>query len=334
MKGARYKKHGWFGESHRHYLAAKGIKTKRYYYRDVDNEIAMNRFDVERLKRLSSGSDRVVFALDDDANVLKVAKNPRGLQQNQQEKDWFVGVEPKYVGKDFAVMKRAQPASLETKRMLKDLAQFSQTDFDRKTYDLQIALEKYDLQDYANYDLAWRDFLRPSSWGEVDGEPVLVDKGSLSLAAITSRESWADKEWDEIKQERRELKKTGKLPLFSEKRQQLIDESDFQKGVRERREHNTLITIDAAKFKKAFEEAQGEKLAWNSMREDNLRDVEVYDAYPELSNRHFDVNDGRHRLDRAAREGKLIQVSVGDEFDYDAFNKKGIIVKGNNNERI
>jgi len=34
MKGARYKKSGWHGESHRHYLAAKGIKTKpnRYYY--------------------------------------------------------------------------------------------------------------------------------------------------------------------------------------------------------------------------------------------------------------------------------------------------------------
>jgi len=34
MKGARYKPVGWKGESHRHYLAAKGIKTapKRYYY--------------------------------------------------------------------------------------------------------------------------------------------------------------------------------------------------------------------------------------------------------------------------------------------------------------
>lgn len=28
MKGHRYKQRGWFGESHRHYLASKGIKTK------------------------------------------------------------------------------------------------------------------------------------------------------------------------------------------------------------------------------------------------------------------------------------------------------------------
>jgi len=28
MKGVRYKKSGWFGESHRHYLASKGIKTR------------------------------------------------------------------------------------------------------------------------------------------------------------------------------------------------------------------------------------------------------------------------------------------------------------------
>jgi len=28
MKGFRYKKQGWFGDSHRHYLASKGIRTK------------------------------------------------------------------------------------------------------------------------------------------------------------------------------------------------------------------------------------------------------------------------------------------------------------------
>jgi len=27
MRGARYRRRGWFGESHRHYLAAKGVKT-------------------------------------------------------------------------------------------------------------------------------------------------------------------------------------------------------------------------------------------------------------------------------------------------------------------
>ena len=29
MKDARYKKSGWHGESYRHYLAAKGVKTGR-----------------------------------------------------------------------------------------------------------------------------------------------------------------------------------------------------------------------------------------------------------------------------------------------------------------
>jgi hypothetical protein len=31
----RYKRRGWFGESHRHYLAAKGIKTRKYFARPV-----------------------------------------------------------------------------------------------------------------------------------------------------------------------------------------------------------------------------------------------------------------------------------------------------------
>lgn len=37
MKGARYKRTGWYGESHRHYLAAKGIKTGRYNARKKVN---------------------------------------------------------------------------------------------------------------------------------------------------------------------------------------------------------------------------------------------------------------------------------------------------------
>lgn len=31
---SKWKPHGWRGESHRHYLAAKGVKTKSYFVRD------------------------------------------------------------------------------------------------------------------------------------------------------------------------------------------------------------------------------------------------------------------------------------------------------------
>jgi hypothetical protein len=183
----------------------------------MDDVIAMRHFDKERLQRIGSGSDRVVFALDDDKNALKVAKTPRGLQQNMQETDWISGVEPQYVGKDFVVVQLADKPSLQTKRMLKDLSQFSQKDFDEHTSELQDALSKYGLDDYGNYDLEWGDFTRPSSWGEVNGQPVLVDKGALSRAAIKSREPWADREWEDIKRERRAAKREGRQRLFATK---------------------------------------------------------------------------------------------------------------------
>lgn len=221
MRSFRSKPIGWRGESHRHYLAAKGIKTKYFtdkedFERKLADQLAMERFDKDRLHKIGSGTDRVVFALE-SGEVLKVAKTRRGLQQNQQENDYFTGTEPKYEGKDFVVVEGADKPTPSTKRMLKELGRFNQDDFDRKTHDVVELMSHYGLEDYTNYDLAWGDFIRPSSWGEIRGEPVLVDKGSLNLGALRSAEPWADKEWADIKSQKRALKREGRERLFAEK---------------------------------------------------------------------------------------------------------------------
>lgn len=41
----------------------------------------------ERLKRISSGSSRIVYMVD-DTKVLKIAKNQKGLAQIEVEADW------------------------------------------------------------------------------------------------------------------------------------------------------------------------------------------------------------------------------------------------------
>lgn len=43
----------------------------------------------EHLQRLSSGSARVIFKVDDE-KVLKLAKNKKGIAQNEVEMEWFI----------------------------------------------------------------------------------------------------------------------------------------------------------------------------------------------------------------------------------------------------
>jgi len=63
--------------------------------------------NLKGLKKLGSGRDRNVYALDKD-KVLKVAKNPGGLTQNTGEQDIeFLGMGKQYEsGLDYTVMKK------------------------------------------------------------------------------------------------------------------------------------------------------------------------------------------------------------------------------------
>jgi hypothetical protein len=47
------------------------------------------RYANTNLTRLASGSSRIVYKID-DKRVLKLAKNPKGLDQNGAEADWYV----------------------------------------------------------------------------------------------------------------------------------------------------------------------------------------------------------------------------------------------------
>jgi len=111
MKGTRYKNNGWHGESHRHYLAAKGISTKRYYARtgpqkkgykpdiafDVrekedaarDKTIAsvkvVNEPDVlDKLER----EERIAQGKDPDNYVIRVKTDSKGPDTDIQAEEW------------------------------------------------------------------------------------------------------------------------------------------------------------------------------------------------------------------------------------------------------
>lgn len=186
---------------------------------DPQELIAYKRFgkkNIEQLSRLGRGSDREVYALGKE-KVLKIARTPRGLSQNEQERglnDYLLPDDRKLnvfeTGKDYVIAERAERNDKKTRVFLKPLQKFNTQDFENKTGELQDTMEQLGLSDYLNYDLVWNDFRSPRNWGIVDGNPSLIDGGTLSKSSVPIDKQQLHpsykQEWEEIKRERRRFK--------------------------------------------------------------------------------------------------------------------------------
>ena len=162
----------------------------------------------QRLRKLSSGSSRVVYQIDDE-KVLKIAKNKKGLAQNGSESDWSkeaydVTAKVFNSSEDFfwlemELAKKLTPTRFKqltglsiqdmqlAMRALRERMRPSpygmnvklDSDFEKKLYENEFYL---DIERFvADYDMETGDFGRINSYGEVirDGKEkvVLVDFG-------------------------------------------------------------------------------------------------------------------------------------------------------------
>lgn len=146
----------------------------------------------------------------------------------------------------------------------------------------------------------------------------LDDPSSFKASDDLSREEYLQ-DPDEI--EAREVASNLKRIKIEEKPETLqhfkgpqreIKESDSANLLRRRRGLNKIKTIDAAEFKKKYEETHGEKLDWNPDRLKTALDRNEDDAYPEVSFETSNVSDGRHRITAAALRGQKIDVAYPD----------------------
>ena len=178
-------------------------------YKYDSSQVARDRFDIPNLKKLSAGSDRVVFDLG-DGNVLKVANNARGLAQNMQEGDQELigkGMLPQVyetglnyvVAEKLEVLKpkdRVPVYDLRTGEqydtedadvMIEELTPYGQADFDTRNPDLVDVLKNYGLQDFLNYDIIYGDLTNIENWGFKEGKPVHLDAGTFGGMFIIRR---------------------------------------------------------------------------------------------------------------------------------------------------
>lgn len=170
----------------------------------------------ERLKKLSSGSSRVVYQVDDE-KVLKIAKNKKGLAQNETEADWskdaydvtakVFETSPDFFWVEMELAKKLTPTRFkqltnisipdmqtamrvlrERMRPIRNLAPAKLSpEAEKELYENEFYL---DIERFiADYDMETGDFGRLNSYGEVirDGQPkvVLVDFG-------VTQQTWND----------------------------------------------------------------------------------------------------------------------------------------------
>jgi hypothetical protein len=105
-----------------------------------------------------------------------------------------------------------------------------------------------------------------------------------------------------------------------------IKEDWSNQQLRKNRGYVDLVQINAQKFKEEFEKEQQTKLAWNKNRSESIANVEVFDSHPQIDfNYMLDVNDGRHRINRAAEQGDDIVVAVKGPHIVEKLKQRGIL---------
>lgn len=99
-----------------------------------------------------------------------------------------------------------------------------------------------------------------------------------------------------------------------------IKEDEPHKRRRLNSDYNTLITVDAKKFKRKYELDHDEPLNWKEARLVNLRKLvsagtQINDhPIASMSERgQVNVGDGRHRISHAAELGMKIKIAVPKE---------------------
>lgn len=195
-------------------------------------KLARERFNFSELKKIGEGSDRVTFDMG-DGKVLKVSKTARGLRQNYSEGEPLDFVSDVYeTGLNYVVAQKAEPIRMskefkegltkdqlkEAKSVRKDLRtmldkffEFSQSDFNNRTQDIQDVLAEYGMDEMLSWEVLWNDFTAEGNWGILDGKPIHVDGGTFAGVGMIDdyrgKEDLSDEDFRDIYYRSRETKK-------------------------------------------------------------------------------------------------------------------------------
>ena len=186
-------------------LPDKILKIASYFYSLATDDIKSSLDSLEsfkdrielaekKLKHLSSGSSRIVF-LTSRGTVIKLAKNKKGLAQNKAEsnpkmKSKFLNKildkSPKHFWLEVNFIDKINPDQFKKilgfdfedfKKTLRFLIGKNKSKPNKFNKIKELDLVKDMVRLCEDFDLVSGDIVRISSWGEKDGNLILIDSG-------------------------------------------------------------------------------------------------------------------------------------------------------------
>ena len=176
-------------------------------------------YGVSRMASIGEGSDRTVYDLK-NGTVLKLAKTARGMGQNANERnDMFISsFIPRVheIGLDYVIVEKVPRDDTVTKKFLKPLQAFYESDFKRKNVDLSDTLKTMGLIKLLEYSALFSDIKREENWGVKDGVCKLIDLGSIDDDFMSSsvQESYRAN-WELILDKRMRFKRDENIGRFN-----------------------------------------------------------------------------------------------------------------------
>ncbi len=123
---------------------------------------------------IGTGSGRNVFDLD-NGYVVKVAKNKKGLAQNQAEYQIAATTHSRVFARIVAISDDSVFLIMEKAERVYSIAEVWNYYHVRNSRELFRINEFKDFTE--KYNLLYPDLKRPSSWGFIKGRPVIIDYG-------------------------------------------------------------------------------------------------------------------------------------------------------------
>jgi hypothetical protein len=177
---------------------SKDLKTILKNLEKLDTHAARKKYAERNLKHLSSGSSRLVY-LTDGKTIVKLAKNDKGLAQNKAEANpkmkskylnKILGHAKDYVWIETKFLEKINAKEFEKMTGLKfkdfgDAIEYGLKNVSESSEKKPKGFEEIEKSDIykelkrlgSKFKLMPGDLSRISSWGTIDGNPVLIDAG-------------------------------------------------------------------------------------------------------------------------------------------------------------
>lgn len=125
-------------------------------------------------KLIGSGSSRKVYDLN-DGNVIKIAKDVRGIYQNQAENKIYLSHKSKFFAQIVAVSDDNKCLIMPKAGKIKNIHTVYRY-YNVKNINSLVMVDNF-YHDIKNNSLGKGDLIRPSSWGYIGDVPVMIDYG-------------------------------------------------------------------------------------------------------------------------------------------------------------